>query len=78
MIAACVVQSRHGARSCARFIRLNDRWGEIKSLLLVIVSAVLYVDADDKAAQTVTLDELLVTSMSNVYILDDKDVIDEE
>lgn len=32
--------------------------GVMKSLLLKIVSAVLYVDADDKAAQTVTPDKL--------------------
>jgi hypothetical protein len=37
--------------------------GEMKSLLLEIVSVVLYVNADDKAAQTVTLDKLLAVSI---------------
>lgn len=50
----------------------------IKSLLLEIVSAVLYVGTDDKAAQTVSLNKWLAVSMSDICILEAGAVADEE
>jgi hypothetical protein len=48
-----------------RYVYQTERsLGEIKPLLLEIVSSVLYVGADDKAAQTVTLNNQLAVWMS--------------